>query len=367
MEPLPRSRCRGLLRAASACLAASALALPARAASREVLLRFLPPDSQVTGYMAYATDDASQVEEAFDLGSVAPDADGVARATIELDAERSYLVGMTAYNDAGESPISNQIHVAATAPVCDPSLCDDGDPCSADSCDAAGCFSSLLPDGTPCDDGYVDTVDDQCAAGACEGVLLACRDDGDCDDGDVCNGSELCDGGSVCLEGTPLDCGAPTACAAPWCDPLEGCQVAFDPDGTPCEDGLAETTGDVCQAGLCLGSGAGPDADADAVPDGLDNCLEAPNGDQRDDDADGFGTVCDADFDNDLLIGLTDMQRLADSLGQRCGQSGYDPALDVNGDCTVGLPDFAALAGSLGVPPGPSGLSCAGTVPCQAR
>ncbi|HVG22828.1 MAG TPA: thrombospondin type 3 repeat-containing protein [Thermoanaerobaculia bacterium] len=36
-----------------------------------------------------------------------------------------------------------------------------------------------------------------------------------------------------------------------------------------------------------------PDQDNDGVPDFRDNCVSAPNPDQRDIDADGIGTVCD--------------------------------------------------------------------------
>jgi hypothetical protein len=240
MEIPPRSRsARGPVAAALACVATAAsllcaLPVPASALERDVPLQFLPPTgSVVAGYRVYVTDDATGLEDLWDLGFVPPDSDGVARTTVVLDAARSYHVGMTAYNDVGESVLSNQILVAAEAPGC-----------------------TQLPDGTVCDDGYVDTVDDQCLAGVCEGVLLACYDHSDCDDGDVCNGLEACDGGTVCLEGIPLDCGTPTACGVPSCDPVEGCWMDPRPEGTPCDDGMAETSGDSCSAGVCQGVGA---------------------------------------------------------------------------------------------------------------
>lgn len=256
MDTNPRSDAgRRVVTGALLVLAVAAtLPIPARALDRDVLLRFLPPEaSEVTGYHVYVTDVASGYAELFDAGFVAPDPDGVARTTVPLDAALSYNVAMTAYNDWGESLPSNEIHVAAETPSCDPALCDDGDPCTSDSCDSAGCFSTPLPDGTLCDDGYVDTVDDQCTQGVCEGVLLACRDDFDCDDGNVCNGLEVCDGGRVCLEGDPLYCGEPSACTVPACDPIAGCTTELLADGTPCDDGLAETRDDACWSGLCQG------------------------------------------------------------------------------------------------------------------
>ncbi len=96
-------------------------------------------------------------------------------------------------------------------------------------------------------------MDDQCLAGACEGVLLACREDVDCDDENVCNGRETCDGGIACIEGTPLECGAPTPCMTPGCDAQLGCTMLLEPDGAACDDGLATTTGDVCLEGICQG------------------------------------------------------------------------------------------------------------------
>lgn len=235
---------------------------PASALQREVGIRFQPPqDSEVAGYVVYALDEATGDEQAFDIGFVAPGLDGVANATVALEETHRHDVTMTAYNLTGESVRSNAIVVDAIAPVCDPRPCDDGNPCTANSCDALGCLSAPVADGTACDDGYVDTVEDQCLAGVCEGRVLACRDDLDCDDGNLCNGLESCDGGVVCLEGTPLDCGEPTACAVPRCDATAGCLVEYQPDGTPCDDGLSETLEDACLGGVCQGLASAPAGD----------------------------------------------------------------------------------------------------------
>jgi hypothetical protein len=119
----------------------------ARALERDAVLEFLPPSgSLVDGYRVYVMDDATQVVDDLDIGFVPPDADGVARSVLVLDTASSYRVNMTAYNAVGESAPSNQILIPAEA--CEPSLCDDANPCTSDSCDAAGCVSLRLPDGT---------------------------------------------------------------------------------------------------------------------------------------------------------------------------------------------------------------------------
>jgi hypothetical protein len=255
---------RGSLGFAAACV----LALPAAALERDVTLRFLPPAaSDVVGFRIYFTDEITQQEYTLDVGYVAPDPDGIARAAVVLDAERGFLVSMTAYNEATESELSNVIRIPPDTPICDPGLCDDGLSCTFDSCDAVGCLHTPLPNDSRCDDGDVDTVDDRCVAGVCEGVLLACRDDLECDDGNVCTGFETC-GGTACIEGMPLACGAATECSTPFCDPLSGCGMAALGNGTPCDDGLDATTGDSCLDGVCWGGDEAPLLALEAVSPG---------------------------------------------------------------------------------------------------
>jgi len=134
---------------------------------REVVLRFLPPPGLVEGYRVLLTNEATSLATALDVGFVAPGADGVGSTTVLLDAA-AYLAAMTAYNSAGESSPSNQIRIAE---VCDPALCDDGNACTADSCDPAGCVQTPVPDGSACDDGSAATLGDRCVSGACQGVV----------------------------------------------------------------------------------------------------------------------------------------------------------------------------------------------------
>ncbi len=58
------------------------------------------------------------------------------------------------------------------------STCDDGDPCTEDSCTIDGCVHEH--NSAPCDDGLSCTVSDVCSAGVCEGI-------------DACTGGGVCD------------------------------------------------------------------------------------------------------------------------------------------------------------------------------
>jgi hypothetical protein len=104
------------------------------------------------------------------------------------------------------------------------------------------------------------------------------------------------------------------------------------------------------------------DTDADTVPDALDNCTNVPNAGAQfcDTDQDGYGNACDADLNNDSIVGGPDYA----IFGPLYGTSGASDA-DLDCDLFVNLSDLAAFALSFADAPGPSGLGCAGTVPCE--
>jgi hypothetical protein len=106
--------------------------------------------------------------------------------------------------------------------------------------------------------------------------------------------------------------------------------------------------------------------DNDAVPDEMDNCLTDPNGareapnNQCDTDRDGYGNTCDADTNQDNIVGIPDFGTLVATFGQ----TGPGLVADFTCDGVVGIPDFATAAAMFGLSVGPSGLACAGTTPC---
>ena len=107
-----------------------------------------------------------------------------------------------------------------------------------------------------------------------------------------------------------------------------------------------------------------PDADGDGVPDAADNCIDVANADQRDSARDGYGNACDADFDQNGAVGISDFNRLREQFGRTEADPAFDPDVDADGNGAVGIADFNALRAAFGGPPGPSGLPCAGTTPC---
>ena len=115
-------------------------------------------------------------------------------------------------------------------------------------------------------------------------------------------------------------------------------------------------------AGLSFGVGAGPivDSDSDGIIDELDNCSNIANVDQFDADVDGYGSICDGDFDDDFIVFGTDYSSLAAAFGSNSPPAAKE--LDMDNDGLIFGTDFSAFAQQFGGPPGPSGLDCAGNV-----
>jgi hypothetical protein len=118
---------------------------------------------------------------------------------------------------------------------------------------------------------------------------------------------------------------------------------------------------------FALVSGAGPpvcttDADSDGIcdSDGSDNCTAVANPGQRDDDEDGYGNVCDADTNQDCIVGGPDISGVfANAFSASPWAPKNDGAYDINEDGIVGGPDISFAFSNAFLPPGPSSRSCA--------
>lgn len=100
-------------------------------------------------------------------------------------------------------------------------ICNDGNPCTDDSCDAvAGCLTTLNT--APCEDGSQCTTGDACSGGVCKpGPALVCND------------------------GNP--------CTTDFCDPASGCSVsALNGIGCAYPGGTPACNTATCQGGQCL-------------------------------------------------------------------------------------------------------------------
>jgi hypothetical protein len=120
--------------------------------------------------------------------------------------------------------------------------------------------------------------------------------------------------------------------------------------------------------GLSFAAFAGPstDSDGDGVFDVLDNCRDVSNAapNDCDDDTDGYGNICDGDFNNDNFTDSSDFPIFnTDFVNLATG----DVVTDMNCDDYVDSSDFPLFNSQFISPgaPGPSGLYCAGNPPCD--
>lgn len=110
-----------------------------------------------------------------------------------------------------------------------------------------------------------------------------------------------------------------------------------------------------------------PDGDGDGAADAFDNCLAVDNPAQVDTDLDGYGSACDADYDQDGVVGGPDFALFRAAFGTSDGDAGFLIHADCSGDGVVGGPDFTCFVeGFLAGAPGPSGYACAGSAPCPS-
>jgi len=151
--------------------------------------------------------------------------------------------------------------------------CDDGNPCTDDVCDPEGGCENP-PNTDLCDDGDPCTVGDHCVDAACLGTPVPCDCDGadaDCEvfeDGDVCNGTLFCDTGEVPFKckvdpATVITCPEPQGLDA-WCLTVQCDGKTGECSNVPANEGMACTDDDACTLGdACVAGFCTAQADLD--------------------------------------------------------------------------------------------------------
>jgi hypothetical protein len=142
--------------------------------------------------------------------------------------------------------------------------------------------------------------------------------------------------------------------------------------------GVLATTMFALLIGFPIASFAGlaPDADGDGIPDVLDKCsTDSRNATAPatcDNDTDGYGNTCDADFNQDFVVNATDFGMFFVPAFKGSDPAPWPQGMDMDCSGAVNATDF----GMFFVPkfknlppgsnkPGPSGLACAGTPGCS--
>ena len=266
-------------------------------------------------------------------------------------------------------------------------VCDDGHPCTVDTCDGAGgCTAPVAPGAclvegactvagalsptdpckacdpatspteysprpadAPCNDGTACTVDDRCKAGTCAGDAIDC-DDGNvctddacdslsgcthlantvaCNDGLYCTVSDTCD--ATACHGTPRDCGyIAGACADAKCsEEFDACVAIPKENGSTCDDSQPCTGTDTCVTGVCVGKP-------------LPNCCKK--------DADcNDSNPCTVDTCDLLSGGCTNVATATE--GQACDDGAYCTVAETcqSGKCLGSPRDCASFSKACGV------------------
>ncbi len=94
------------------------------------------------------------------------------------------------------------------------------------------------------------------------------------------------------------------------------------------------------------------DTDGDGVHAANDNCSMHSNPDQRDTNSDGYGNVCDPDFNNDGIVNFADIAAWVPFFNT---QTSGD--FDLNGDGSANFLDYLIITNLFLLPPGPSGVA----------
>ena len=144
----------------------------------------------------------------------------------------------------GFDPVSGAGRLNAFKVLTAPWPCDDANACTRDTCTpATNCQHAALADGEACPDGDLCNGGETCLSGTCTpGAPLVCDDGSPCTI-DSCSPTQGCVYQNACNDGDP--------CTVDTCDPVAGCQNTPAPDGTPCPDADLCNGTETCQASVC--------------------------------------------------------------------------------------------------------------------
>jgi hypothetical protein len=124
-------------------------------------------------------------------------------------------------------------------------------------------------------------------------------------------------------------------------------------------------------------AGVAPDTDGDGVPDVLDRCMidsrNAVAPATCDSDTDGYGNICDGDFNQDFAVNSTDFGMFFVPAFKGIDPAPWPQGMDMDCNAALGgtdfgmffVPKFKNVPAVGGNKPGPSGLACAGQPGCQ--
>ena len=175
-----------------------------------------------------------------------------------LDADKGTKGCTHANNSAGcqdgSACTTGDLCAAGLCTAGTPTVCDDKNPCTSDSCDAkTGCANAAAAEAAACDDLNACTTGDACAAGKCTGKASACDDK--------------------------------NPCTKDSCDIAVGCTATND-DAATCDDDNSCTLNDKCSAGACAGVGKVCSDDGNPCTDETcanNTCSSVANADPCDD------------------------------------------------------------------------------------
>lgn len=215
---------------------------------------------------AYAGGDESRPSNLVQLGyaqvasSVDSDGDGLSDAAEDVNLNEARDADETDRNnadsdrdgvhDAEDSCEGTAAGIAVNGSGCSCAqiTCTNGNACDGiETCVAGICYAGApadCDDGNPCTTDTCDPIGGQCAH-----LPGCCSRDGDCTDADACTVNERCVAGSCLREARVCDDAGPCAHAA--CTPVMGCTITPLPDGSGCADGDPCAPAGVCIEGTC--------------------------------------------------------------------------------------------------------------------